>query len=167
MKVPLIILLATSFFLLLPLMCILTILVRFSLLGSMLNQPQVSHLLSLLIDSVLFSCRRPVLFEHNVSVSEIKLGVIRYERKIENADEAVECVLCLYEMEEDAEMRDLRCKHLFHKRCLDRWLVQQLTCPLCRDCLSWFMGIENFLYILGNTLRILILYKLHVIYFLT
>jgi Ring finger domain len=138
MKIPFVLLLATSFFLLLPLMCFLSILVRFSLYGSVLNQSQVRHVLTSLIDSVLFSCRQPVLFEKNAYVSEIKLDVIKYERKIDNADndEAVECVLCMYEIEEGEEMRDLRCKHLFHKRCLDRWLVKKLTCPLCRDCLS-------------------------------
>ncbi|KAF3322607.1 E3 ubiquitin-protein ligase RHA2A [Carex littledalei] len=136
MKIPLAVLLAASFFLMLPLMCILTILVRSSFLGSMLNQPQVRHLLSWLVDSVLFSYRQPVHFEQNVSISEINLGVIRYERENWNSDETVECVLCMYEIEEGEEIRDLRCKHLFHKRCLDRWLVQQLTCPLCRDCLS-------------------------------
>lgn len=144
MKIPLAVLLATSFFLMLPLMCILTILVRSSFLGSMLNHPQVRHLLSWLVDSVLFSCRQPILFEQNVSISEINLGVIRYEKKNWNLDEAAECVLCMYEIEEGGEIRDLRCKHLFHRRCLDRWLVQQLTCPLCRDCLSWSMRIQTF-----------------------
>lgn len=61
MKIPLAVLLATSFFLMLPLICILTILVRSSFLGSMLNHPQVRHLLSWLVDSVLFSCRQPIL----------------------------------------------------------------------------------------------------------
>jgi len=24
------------------------------------------------------------------------------------------------------------CKHIFHAKCLDKWLVTQITCPMCR-----------------------------------
>ncbi|KAF8749356.1 hypothetical protein HU200_012689 [Digitaria exilis] len=43
-----------------------------------------------------------------------------------------ECVLCLSGMEEGSEVRDLNCCHLFHRDCLDRWLLLAATCPLCR-----------------------------------
>lgn len=46
-----------------------------------------------------------------------------------------ECVVCLCKYEEGEEMRELYCKHEFHKDCLDRWLVQgRGSCPLCRSC---------------------------------
>ncbi|URE26531.1 hypothetical protein MUK42_06487 [Musa troglodytarum] len=54
----------------------------------------------------------------------------------EGQKEAAECVFCLSDIEEGEEIRELRCKHLFHRRCLDRWLVhRRATCPLCRDTL--------------------------------
>ncbi|KAM3228812.1 hypothetical protein ACQJBY_060027 [Aegilops geniculata] len=44
------------------------------------------------------------------------------------------CVVCLGGMEEGDEVRVLRCQHLFHRCCLDRWLSARpgATCPLCR-----------------------------------
>ncbi|URE08391.1 Zinc finger, C3HC4 type (RING finger) [Musa troglodytarum] len=50
--------------------------------------------------------------------------------------EAAQCVFCLCDIEEGEEKRELRCGHLFHGSCLDRWLVRRrATCPLCRDVL--------------------------------
>uniref|UniRef100_A0A0E0LPY4 RING-type domain-containing protein n=1 Tax=Oryza punctata TaxID=4537 RepID=A0A0E0LPY4_ORYPU len=45
-----------------------------------------------------------------------------------------ECVVCLSGIEEGDEVRELRCRHLFHRGCLDRWLSERppATCPLCR-----------------------------------
>ncbi|XP_031100777.1 RING-H2 finger protein ATL28-like [Ipomoea triloba] len=48
--------------------------------------------------------------------------------------EAVECAVCLCGIEEGEEIGDLmRCGHIFHRACLDRWLgTGRMTCPLCR-----------------------------------
>lgn len=46
----------------------------------------------------------------------------------------MKCVFCLCDVEEGEEVRDLICRHLFHRGCLDRWLeFGQATCPLCRS----------------------------------
>ena len=51
----------------------------------------------------------------------------------------VECVFCLCDVDEGDEIRELACKHLFHRSCLDRWLeFGRATCPLCRDSLLPF-----------------------------
>ncbi|THU51612.1 hypothetical protein C4D60_Mb06t32860 [Musa balbisiana] len=61
----------------------------------------------------------------------------RNERPRNGPHEAAECVFCLCDIEEGEEIRELRCRHLFHRSCLDRWLVRRrrATCPLCRDVL--------------------------------
>ncbi|CAL5071063.1 unnamed protein product [Urochloa decumbens] len=51
-------------------------------------------------------------------------------------DEQEECVLCLSAIDEGSEVRELRCRHLFHRPCLDRWLLLAATCPLCRRRLT-------------------------------
>lgn len=45
------------------------------------------------------------------------------------------CTICLSEFEEGEEGIDLiDCKHSFHSRCLDKWLLgYRQTCPLCRS----------------------------------
>lgn len=45
-----------------------------------------------------------------------------------------QCTVCLSKFREGEEIRKLRCKHSFHKNCLDTWLQQDwATCPLCRS----------------------------------
>ncbi|CAL0327938.1 unnamed protein product [Lupinus luteus] len=46
----------------------------------------------------------------------------------------LECSVCLCELKEGDKVRNLKCKHTFHKHCLDQWLLQEYyaTCPLCR-----------------------------------
>ncbi|EOY34032.1 hypothetical protein QUC31_018625 [Theobroma cacao] len=46
---------------------------------------------------------------------------------------ADECAMCLEEFID----RDLckvlsKCKHMYHQRCIDRWLLDHSHCPLCR-----------------------------------
>lgn len=62
------------------------------------------------------------LCEKLLSASKYKIGV-----------EKVKCVFCLCDIEEGEEVRELRCRHVFHRFCLDRWLeFGNDTCPLCR-----------------------------------
>ena len=54
-----------------------------------------------------------------------------------NSDEEVECSVCLCKILEGEEIRVLRCGHLYHRDCLDRWVgFENETCPLCRDFLG-------------------------------
>nr|GLL32088.1 RING-H2 finger protein ATL1-like [Ipomoea trifida] len=49
--------------------------------------------------------------------------------------EEVECAVCLCKIEEGEEVRDLRCNHIFHRDCLDRWLATgrtQVKSAACR-----------------------------------
>ncbi|PUZ60423.1 hypothetical protein GQ55_4G124700 [Panicum hallii var. hallii] len=46
---------------------------------------------------------------------------------------AVECVVCLQELEDGDVVRVLPpCRHFFHGRCIDAWLCAQSSCPVCR-----------------------------------
>ncbi|GMJ10469.1 hypothetical protein HRI_004716100 [Hibiscus trionum] len=48
-----------------------------------------------------------------------------------------ECAICLCKIDEDDEIPELRCDHLFHKVCLDRWVgYRRSTCPICRTSLT-------------------------------
>ncbi|CAN6169308.1 unnamed protein product [Urochloa humidicola] len=67
---------------------------------------------------------------------ELLPPVALYRRRREEQEQCCVCVFCLSGIEEGSEVRDLSCRHLFHRSCLDRWLVMArpllATCPLCR-----------------------------------
>lgn len=42
----------------------------------------------------------------------------------------VTCCICLTDMEEGVEVRQLPCMHYFHKDCIDQWLLVNKTCPV-------------------------------------
>ena len=43
----------------------------------------------------------------------------------------MDCSICLLRIEDQG--RTTACRHTFHRSCLNRWLEQSLTCPLCRQ----------------------------------
>ncbi|XP_072369712.1 E3 ubiquitin-protein ligase DZIP3-like isoform X2 [Scyliorhinus torazame] len=42
------------------------------------------------------------------------------------------CVICHEELIPPKDCYELDCKHIFHKKCIDYWLKEQSTCPICR-----------------------------------
>lgn len=43
------------------------------------------------------------------------------------------CAICLQDFENKEEGRKLpSCKHVFHLKCIDEWLIRQGSCPICR-----------------------------------
>ncbi|RWR76976.1 E3 ubiquitin-protein ligase ATL4-like protein [Cinnamomum micranthum f. kanehirae] len=77
------------------------------------------------------------------------------------------CAVCLNDLHDEDKVWVLRnCCHVFHKRCLDRWLDhdEHQTCPLCRAPLlgqdlgleperpSW--AVEQLIYLFGDDLLV-------------
>ncbi|KAJ0976557.1 hypothetical protein J5N97_012031 [Dioscorea zingiberensis] len=47
-----------------------------------------------------------------------------------------ECAICLSDFMSGERLRVLpKCKHGFHVKCIDRWLMASSSCPTCRQCL--------------------------------
>lgn len=49
-----------------------------------------------------------------------------------------ECALCMESFAESDELRVLKCRHYFHKACIDEWLVvgqksKSRSCPVCQN----------------------------------
>ena len=54
---------------------------------------------------------------------------IKYKKDIYNTDE---CAICLEMFEEDENIIQLNCNHIFHLHCIDDWLQRKENCPVCR-----------------------------------
>ncbi|KAI8553827.1 hypothetical protein RHMOL_Rhmol05G0046500 [Rhododendron molle] len=62
----------------------------------------------------------------------------------------LECAVCLSKFEDIEVLRLLpKCKHAFHINCVDQWLENHSSCPLCRQRIS----VEDLTY--SNSLRFL------------
>ncbi|KAE8145296.1 RING finger domain protein [Aspergillus avenaceus] len=50
----------------------------------------------------------------------------------EEVDGQFVCVVCLESVLPSQEIRELKCLHVFHKECLEKWYLQDhYNCPLC------------------------------------
>lgn len=65
----------------------------------------------------------------------LELSVVTYEGGHDQVDRKKQevCVFCLCEVIIGDEITEIKCHHVFHSPCLDKWLeLWGDTCPLCR-----------------------------------
>ncbi|XP_049782484.1 uncharacterized protein LOC126184158 [Schistocerca cancellata] len=70
-----------------------------------------------------------ILLKQNLSDSFIQKQMSPYEI-LEKSDDT-ECSICL--IADDGLFVKTKCKHVFHKKCVDIWLRENDTCPMCRS----------------------------------
>lgn len=64
------------------------------------------------------------------SLSQIPVVTYKSGLNIPGTD----CPICLGEFAEGEKVRVLpKCNHGFHVKCIDKWLLSQSSCPLCRQ----------------------------------
>ncbi|KAH0470980.1 hypothetical protein IEQ34_000703 [Dendrobium chrysotoxum] len=51
---------------------------------------------------------------------------------LRNSDDELTCSVCLEQVLAGEMIRSLPCLHQFHSNCIDPWLRQQGTCPVCK-----------------------------------
>jgi hypothetical protein len=57
-----------------------------------------------------------------------KLEVVKYDK-----DTSSNCTICLMDVEKDNEYYKIKCNHIFHTKCLEKWLEEfNYICPVCR-----------------------------------
>ncbi|KAJ7956879.1 RING/U-box superfamily protein [Quillaja saponaria] len=79
------------------------------------------------------SDKRPITTTQYLKLIEDKYPTIYYTKKWK-PEQHLDCSVCLSEFKDGEKIRNLNCKHSFHKDCLDKWLQQYwATCPLCRN----------------------------------
>lgn len=53
-----------------------------------------------------------------------------------SGSEQSECSICLVDFRDEEKLKVLpECLHAYHSECVDKWLTQQSSCPLCRASL--------------------------------
>ena len=43
-----------------------------------------------------------------------------------------ECCICLDEFKNRSKVSRIECCHVFHKKCIEKWLLEKAVCPLCK-----------------------------------
>ncbi|KAL2897898.1 RING-H2 finger protein ATL73 [Bienertia sinuspersici] len=62
-------------------------------------------------------------------------------RSNNNVIMSTDCMICLGEFMEGEKIKVLpKCKHGFHSKCIDTWLLSNSTCPTCRQSLLEWAG---------------------------
>lgn len=61
-----------------------------------------------------------------------ELPTVTYDSSLDFGSQEPSCSVCISDFEPHDQLRILPCKHAFHARCVDQWLIVNANCPLCR-----------------------------------
>ncbi|XP_064637734.1 RING finger protein 150-like isoform X2 [Lineus longissimus] len=65
------------------------------------------------------------------AITKIPLRTIKCGDK-ETQSDFDQCAVCIEGYKQAEVVRILPCKHVFHKSCVDPWLLEQRSCPMCK-----------------------------------
>jgi hypothetical protein len=70
-------------------------------------------------------------------IGNVSSGLNQYElnslgAKAYNLQEENDCSICLSELKMNEKFIHLKCKHLFHEKCIKDWLKTKNQCPICK-----------------------------------
>jgi len=93
---------------------------NFNWLSEILNIPDIST------DKIDNLCEKNLLKRIK---SENNIGPYKL---ISKNDVSIICPICLDTFKEGLYKRVLECDHVFHKKCIDPWIKNEHSCPVCR-----------------------------------
>ncbi|KAI5639811.1 ring finger domain-containing protein [Phthorimaea operculella] len=72
------------------------------------------------------------------ALSKIPIKSLKTEdREVQGDGEC--CAICIEPYKVSETLRSLPCRHEFHKNCIDPWLLEHRTCPMCKmDILKYY-----------------------------
>ena len=75
--------------------------------------------------------RTPVLTE--LELADLPTSHFEVTEDQDDEDTFFKCTICQQDFEDGVRIRTMRCLHMFHKECIDRWLTKQNgSCPVCK-----------------------------------
>ncbi|XP_007428462.2 E3 ubiquitin-protein ligase RNF128 isoform X2 [Python bivittatus] len=75
------------------------------------------------------------------AIGRLQLRTLKQGDK-ETGPDADNCAVCIEVYKPNDVVRILTCNHLFHKSCIDPWLLEHRTCPMCKCDILKALGIE-------------------------
>jgi len=72
-------------------------------------------------------------------VDEAVLQAVTKTSQHQSCDATGQCSVCLMDFEHGDSLRTMQCCHSFHMVCVDQWLAQSGSCPVCKTTVG---GIE-------------------------
>ncbi|KAM6926889.1 uncharacterized protein PEZ65_010337 [Lycodopsis pacificus] len=82
-----------------------------------------------------FEERQGSVVSHKLSRREIQMFPTK-SFKMTNSGENTQCQICFCDYTDGEKLRMLPCFHDYHVQCIDRWLKENTTCPICRANLA-------------------------------
>jgi len=71
---------------------------------------------------------KPTSFQEINDLAQIKTFVLQSE----DIPQTNSCVICIEQLKVGDIVSIFTCNHQFHKICIDKWLVEQPLCPICK-----------------------------------
>lgn len=75
------------------------------------------------------------------AIGRLKLRTLKQGDK-EIGPDGDSCAVCIELYKPNDLVRILTCNHIFHKACVDPWLLEHRTCPMCKCDILKALGIE-------------------------
>ncbi|NXP83065.1 RN128 ligase, partial [Ramphastos sulfuratus] len=75
------------------------------------------------------------------AIEQLQLRTLKQGDK-ETGPDGDTCVVCIELYKPNEVVRILTCNHLFHKNCIDPWLLEHRTCPICKCDILKVLGVE-------------------------
>ncbi|XP_008803095.2 E3 ubiquitin-protein ligase SDIR1-like [Phoenix dactylifera] len=72
----------------------------------------------------------------SASAAERKRDCVKADGSLKTSEDELTCTVCLEQVNAGELIRSLPCLHQFHANCIDPWLRQQGTCPVCKHRVS-------------------------------
>ena len=80
-----------------------------------------------LVGSLVIKAEKP-----KIKLEKIKMTKSLFTKNDGDKKEAPSCCICLTPMKINQDVTLLKCQHLFHYNCLDKWVENKEVCPFCR-----------------------------------
>jgi hypothetical protein len=106
--------------------------------GGSYRPPRTGALLQLVVNAswpenvaidIIINDRWPSVIDNNNKIKH----ELKYENYTGNKEYNDSCTICLEQFIPSDSIYEIKCKHIFHSKCLNLWYKRNKCCPVCRD----------------------------------